>query len=161
MPRPIYEEPEIEISPGADASGELPLQHLKTVNTDNEPGAFTSSDLFQEFRAVGKHLRRRRENRLAKRGAPNEILRIDSCLFHSRQTERGATTLLTTYATSAVVWSRCEGRSGQRTSLPLSPPASRRRCASMTSSNEIRSATRGWIERAAKSPKIRSKSSRK
>ena len=31
-----------------------------------------------------------------------------------------------------------------RTSLPSRPPASRRRCASATSSKEIRSATRGW-----------------
>ena len=39
--------------------------------------------------------------------------------------------------------SRRDGRSGHSTSLPSRPPASIRRCASATSSKEIRSATRG------------------
>jgi len=50
--------------------------------------------------------------------------------------------------------------SGHRTSLPSRPPASRRRCASGTCSNEIRSATRGWMARVANSSKSRSRSSR-
>src|SRR5262249_32715005 len=54
----------------------------------------------------------------------------------------------------------CKGLgSGQRTSLPSRPPASRRRCALATSSRPSRSATRGWMARVANRPKSRFRSS--
>src|SRR5262245_28987325 len=52
------------------------------------------------------------------------------------------------------------GRSGHRTSLPSRPPASRRRCASATSSKESRSATRGRTAPLANRAKRCSRSSR-
>ena len=57
-------------------------------------------------------------------------------------------------ATADLTLSRLERDSGHRTSLPSRPPASRRRCASATSSMEIRPATRGRIVPFANSPSI-------
>ena len=73
----------------------------------------------------------------------------------------GAWTVGTLGSRGDATRSRRDGRSGHRTSSPSRPPASRRRCASATSSKEIRSATlRGRMAPVANRPKSRSESSR-